>query len=86
MKVQFKGLVRDVFISDKDKNGNAKAKPVHYITFVDVETGGDVKLSYDEGHGLTIGQTVDVNATVKGRAFGNSIGYHVEQVTGGKAK
>ena len=80
MKVQFKALVRDVYVSDKDKNGQAKTKPVHYITFVDVETGGDLKLSFDPGHGLAVGQTVNVEAVVKGRAFGSSIGYHVEQV------
>lgn len=79
MKVQFKGLVRDVYVADKDKAGNVKAHPVHYITFVDMETGGDVKLSAEPGHGLAVGQTVDVNAIVKGRTFGQSIGYHVEQ-------
>ena len=78
MKVQFKAFVRDVYVADKDKAGVQKAHPVHYITFLDLETGGDVKLSAEPGHGFVVGQTVDVNAVVKGRAFGQAIGYHVE--------
>ena len=84
MNVQFKGLVRDVYVADKDKAGVVKAHPVHYITFVDMETGGDVKLSVDPGHGFSVGQTVEVSAVVKGRAFGQTIGYHVEKMN--KAK
>ncbi len=80
MKMQFKGLVRDIYVSDKDKDGKAKPHPAHYVTFVDMETGGDVKLSYEEGHGLAVGQVVDVNVVVKGRAFGSSVGYHVQQI------
>ncbi|MBI5841456.1 MAG: hypothetical protein HZB19_15265 [Chloroflexi bacterium] len=86
MKVQFKGFVRDIYVSDKDKNGNAKTNPVHYITFVDMETGGDVKLSFPEGHGLAVGQQVNIDAVVKGRTFSNSVGYHVEQLNGSKPK
>ncbi len=85
MKVQFKALVRDVYVSDKDKNGNVKAHPVEYITFVDVDNGGDVKLSFDQGHGLAVGQTVNLDLVVRGRQFGNSVGYHVEQILGGKS-
>lgn len=80
MNVQGKVLVRDIYVSDKNKAGEVKARPVHYISFVDMETGGDVKLSCDPGHGLTVGQVIQFDAVVKGRVFGTSVGYHIEKI------
>lgn len=84
MKISGTLFVRDVFVSDKDKQGNVKQRPVEYVTFMDMETGGDVKLSFDTGHGLKVGQTVQLDATVKGRQFGNTVSLHVENYPGAK--
>lgn len=86
MKIQLKGFVRDIYVSDKDKDGKAKSHPVDYVSFVDKETGGDVKLSFDAGHGLTVGQDVVLDLIVKGRQFGQNIGYSVLQIVGAPKK
>ena len=77
MQVTFTGIVREVFPSDK--------RPEDYVTFYDRDSGGDVKLTFDRGSiDLIVGAELKIDATVKGRQYGNSIGYKVLQVAGQK--
>lgn len=45
-----------------DKN---ESKGITYITFLDVETGGQVKLSVPGGEGVQIDQKLNLDAEVK---------------------
>ena len=70
MKVSGQIMVRDVFKSDSG---------VSYISGVDMETGGDIKL-YFEGtidEPKVILTPVNFSATVKGRLFDRSVSYSV---------
>ena len=73
------GFVKEVFHATTDKDGNVKPVSKHhdYVVFYDRLTGGDVKLIFIPGHGLEVGPEYRVTATVRGRSFGQSIGYEV---------
>ena len=70
MKVSGQIMVREVFQSDKG---------VSYVTGVDMETGGDIKLSVPgavEEQKIML-QPVNFSATVKGRMYDRSVSYSV---------
>ena len=70
MLVKFNAIVRDVFPSTKSE--------IDYVLFMDKDTGGDVKLSYDRGvHKLVQGQELAIEVNVKGRMFSNSVDLRV---------
>jgi hypothetical protein len=67
MKVQFRGIVRDIKNWDTNQKGEplAPEKVTSQILFLDRDSGGDVSLTYPAGHGLAVGQEVTVDAVVK---------------------
>ena len=58
MKLQFTGLVREKYTSDKG---------VEYVSFVDMQTGGDIKLSFPAATELQSGQVVKAEVEAQGR-------------------
>jgi len=74
MNASFKGIVRDIFPSDK--------KPMDYVTFLDRDTGGDVKLTFPRGMvNFKVNDELYFDVVVKGRAFGNGVGFEVVSFT-----
>lgn len=67
MKVQFKGIVREIKNWDTNQKGEPlpPEKVTSQILFLDRETGGDVSLTYPAGHGLQVGQDVAVDVVAK---------------------
>lgn len=73
MKIQAVGVVRDLYTNDKGRT---------YVSVVDLETGGDVKVTVDGEIALTRGQHVKLDAVVSGRVD-KSGGIYMDLISGG---
>lgn len=67
MKLQIVGIVREVKDWDTDKDGHPLPvdRVTSQVTIFDRETGGDVVVNFHAGHGLGVGQDVEIKAEVK---------------------
>lgn len=67
MKIDFIGIVREIKTWDKDKDGNTlpAEKITDQITFLDRTTGGDIVITFPQGHGYITGADVNVKTEVK---------------------
>lgn len=67
MQVKFIGIVKEIKDWNTDKEGHPLPadKVTSQITFFDRKTGGDVTITFPAGHGLTVGEDVEMEAEVK---------------------
>lgn len=73
---QMKALVREVKSVKKNKDGKELSNPFDVVTFVDVQTGGDVSLNFALGaFPYKVGETPSLEVEVKGQVRGFNISY-----------
>lgn len=88
MQVQIKGIVRQIKEWDKDRDGRPlpPERCTAQVLLMDRETGGDVQLTYPSGHGLTVGQDVDVVCQVNPQVRNFKLALYVVQAPLRKSK